>query len=187
MWLLIAAATTFAGWSFAFLRFFRRDPDKSNTKSKILGFAALGAMATDFYVLSANTIDNRHAIAGLLAFAVSAAVFASCLWTTRVRPFGLAFAGIQSQEIVSNGPYSVVRHPIYCAYLMGWLASVVATNSYLAIVVTVLMGAFYARAATDEESVILRSRNGPAYEAYMNRVGQFIPKIGLVRISERHE
>ena len=76
---------------------------------------------------------------------------------------------------MQQGPYHVVRHPLYCSYLLVWIAGVVATDRLWLIPTAVAMGIVYARAGGMEEGKFARSSLAGAYQNYQSRTGMFFP------------
>jgi len=94
-----------------------------------------------------------------------------------------AFAFIRAPpaSLTTAGPYRLVRHPIYSAYLLAWAAgSVILAQPWLLCTVA-CMGFIYACAAYQEEKSFMGSVLAPAYQEYRHRTGMFFPKVaGLV-------
>ena len=77
-------------------------------------------------------------------------------------------------ELVTDGPYRFVRHPIYTGLLLAFAGSAVARGEWRGIVAVVL--AFFAlwRKSRLEEQW-MRERFGSAYENYARRTAALIP------------
>ena len=86
-----------------------------------------------------------------------------------------AFSPDDPLHRVQQGPYHVVRHPLYCSYLLVWIAGVVATDRLWLIPTALAMGIVYARAAGMEEGEFARSSLAGAYQNYQSRTGMFFP------------
>jgi len=103
------------------------------------------------------------------------------LWTwTQIELGTLWSAQLQLREehhLVTTGPYSRVRHPLYTA-MVGWAASLaLVTASWLFVVVAVATVAmFFVRVPREEQMMI--KQFGDQYRAYMKRAGRFFPKLG---------
>lgn len=82
--------------------------------------------------------------------------------------------------IVTNGPYRLMRHPVYASVLLILFGLTILTMSILGFVVWVLTFLFYDFIARYEEAVLL-SRFGNEYKDYMNHVPRWIP--GIKRLS----
>jgi protein-S-isoprenylcysteine O-methyltransferase Ste14 len=72
------------------------------------------------------------------------------------------------QQVVSTGPYAIVRHPMYLAILVLFLATPVALGSWWATIPAVLYVPMLVARILNEEEVLLREL--PGYEEYRKRV-----------------
>ena len=74
----------------------------------------------------------------------------------------------RGQQVVSTGPYAVVRHPMYAAVLGMFLSTPVALGSWWALLPAVPMAALLCMRIRGEEQVLVRELEG--YAAYMRTV-----------------
>lgn len=74
----------------------------------------------------------------------------------------------QHQQVISTGPYAVVRHPLYVAVLLMYMFSPLALGSYWAVLPTLLMPIFLVIRINNEEAMLSRDLEG--YQAYVQRV-----------------
>jgi protein-S-isoprenylcysteine O-methyltransferase Ste14 len=99
-------------------------------------------------------------------------------WTMqKLDRFGLPGAGIlQDHELVTSGPYQLVRHPGYSAYLALWLGTALGMLNWLLLVLWPigLTGAFLSSHA---EEKLLRDKFGQDYREYAQDTSRFIPGI----------
>lgn len=95
-----------------------------------------------------------------------------CLGDNWIGGIGLHNKG---HVLVQEGPYRVVRHPLYTGMMIGALGSgVVTLNVLYAFAAFALALAFASRAPREE--VVLR-RKFKKYDAYAARTGWFFPKL----------
>jgi protein-S-isoprenylcysteine O-methyltransferase Ste14 len=142
----------------------------------------LGPLGTIFAIFVLSSLSLHGEAAGenswvaLLLFCASLVLF---WWAVRVyrgqRPL-IAYSGHGLADLVTDGPYHLVRHPFYLAYMLFWLAGAVAVPNLVTILAVVVMGYLYVQAARGEEAQILNSHLGPIYEAYRQRTGMFFPR-----------
>jgi protein-S-isoprenylcysteine O-methyltransferase Ste14 len=92
----------------------------------------------------------------------------------RGRP-GFAFSEVTPRLLVRAGPYRFVRHPIYTAYLLAWLAGPVLSGQPWLLVTTLWMAAWYYRAARQEEREFAGGDLAEEYKAYRDQAGMFFP------------
>lgn len=109
-----------------------------------------------------------------ILFVCSAVLFIFSIRTHHGHELNFAFTQVVSKNLVTTGPYSLVRHPLYTSYILAWVAGVLASNLYL-IVPTIGMFVLYFRAAKHEEETLLKSQFGEEYRSYVARTKMFIP------------
>lgn len=73
----------------------------------------------------------------------------------------------REQGVITTGPYAVVRHPMYSAVLMIYLASPPALGSYWALLAALPLPFVLALRIRNEEEVLVRDL--PGYEAYRQK------------------
>jgi len=79
-------------------------------------------------------------------------------------------------HLVTTGPYTRVRHPLYTA-MIGYgigLALVTANWGFIVLAVVIIAGSV-ARLPREEQMMI--ERFGDEYTTYMRRTGRFFPKL----------
>ena len=74
-----------------------------------------------------------------------------------------------------TGPFRFVRHPLYLAYSLAWLAVPVAMNSALLGLTAAGLIACYAASAVEEERRLLASPLGAEYREYMKSTRRLVP------------
>jgi protein-S-isoprenylcysteine O-methyltransferase Ste14 len=115
-------------------------------------------------------------IAGVFVLLISFYVF---YLTFRENPYLSATVRIQEdrgQKVVSTGPYSLVRHPMYAGSFLYFLGTALTLGSWIGVVfLPIFAGMIAVRAAFEER--MLRGRL-EGYEAYMAKVKhRFIPHL----------
>ena len=111
--------------------------------------------------------------------AIGAVVFASgialAIWA-RVylgRNWGMPMTQKAEPELVTSGPYRVVRHPIYSGLLTAMLGTALVNNLLGLIVVAVLVAYFYYSGTVEERN--LTATFPQAYPEYKSRTKMLIP------------
>lgn len=109
-------------------------------------------------------------IPAVSAFLSMARLSAILLTATSAWTLGKAYDRVISPEqLVTTGPYRLVRHPIYTSYLLLFGAGLLSLGSPLACAVLVAAAvSFYSRRMRVEE-VILQERFGKSWEDYAAR------------------
>jgi protein-S-isoprenylcysteine O-methyltransferase Ste14 len=106
------------------------------------------------------------AIAGLL-FAVWAREHLGSNWSRSVTLK-------QDHELITTGPYAVIRHPIYTGILAGFLGTAIAISQvrgFIALLLVFLV--FWAKLRMEEEW--MRSEFGETYATYAHRTAALVP------------
>jgi protein-S-isoprenylcysteine O-methyltransferase Ste14 len=114
---------------------------------------------------------------GVAGFVLANGLFWWALATHGRRRPNFAFVPAVPESFTASGPYRLVRHPIYTAYLLGWLGGAVASGQVWLLALVAVMAVFYYRAASQEEQLFLASPLGPQYREYRQRTGMFLPKL----------
>ncbi len=80
----------------------------------------------------------------------------------------------QDHELITTGPYALVRHPIYTGILIGFLGTAIALGELRGLIATLLIAvALWAKLRLEEQW--MRQQFGPAYSAYAARTAALIP------------
>jgi protein-S-isoprenylcysteine O-methyltransferase Ste14 len=99
------------------------------------------------------------------------------LWVLRTFPsVSTGHYVLHDQRVVSEGPYGLVRHPLYVAAYLVWVAVTIGFGSLAALGVTVVYVIpgywIYMRA----EETMLLAHLGDAYARYQEEVGMLVPR-----------
>jgi protein-S-isoprenylcysteine O-methyltransferase Ste14 len=114
-------------------------------------------------------------VAAALALAVLAIVL--MLWVLRVFPsVSTGHYVLPEQRVVSEGPYAWVRHPLYLAAYLVWLAVALGFGSVIALALAVLYVIPSYWIYLRSEEAMLVEHLGPTYADYCERVGALLPR-----------
>lgn len=80
----------------------------------------------------------------------------------------------QDHELITSGPYALVRHPIYTGILTGFLGSAIAEGQLRSLIAFVMVSAVLWFKLRLEESW-MRETFGDNYAAYARRVAALVP------------
>ncbi|MEN6409780.1 MAG: isoprenylcysteine carboxylmethyltransferase family protein [Anaerolineaceae bacterium] len=144
-------------------------------------FIALLAFLT-MYFLGAAWIDVfRFSLPGWLRWVGFAlGVLAVAFWTwTQIHLDTQWSAQLQLKEkhhMVTTGPYTYIRHPLYLAMMIWGAAAALLTANWIFTAVTVLSIAGVVWRTPKEEQMMIETF-GDVYRTYMQRTGRFFPKI----------
>jgi len=101
------------------------------------------------------------------------------IWTLHSLGKNLTDTVVTRREhtLVTRGPYRWVRHPFYDSLALSVLAnSVVAANWFLLLSGGLVFMLIVVRTRKEEEKLL--ARFGDVYQAYRERTGRFLPRIG---------
>lgn len=105
----------------------------------------------------------------LIADAIVATGLALTFLVFKANPFTASTVTVEpGQRVVAHGPYAIVRHPMYAASLVWFLATPFALGSPWALVPAALLSLTLAARLVDEERYLDASL--PGYDAYRERV-----------------
>src|ERR1700720_4932250 len=80
----------------------------------------------------------------------------------------------QDHELITTGPYALVRHPIYTGILTGFLGMAIAISQVRGFIVFVLIFlVFWLKFRMEEEW--MRSQFGETYAAYARKTAALVP------------
>jgi protein-S-isoprenylcysteine O-methyltransferase Ste14 len=174
----------FAAWGLLTLYLMRNDPallkrrssggataEKETSQKIIMAFTTIGFIA----LLVVPGLDHRFnwsrvpvsiVIAGdflmMVGFYIIFLVF-------KENTFASATIEIATgQQVVSTGPYAVVRHPMYAGGLLYLLAMPLALGSWWGVLVVAAIAPFLAWRLLDEERFL--SKNLPGYDVYCSTI-----------------
>ena len=120
-----------------------------------------------------NTVGLVVAVTGIMLTFVAQLAMGDA-WRIGVDPG-------ERTELVTDGPFGLVRNPIYSAMIPTVLGLVLMVPNALALVaIAGLVTALELQVRLVEEPYLLRT-HGKAYAEYAARVGRFAPGVGLIR------
>lgn len=177
-WVLLAVALATAITIGAGMQYFFVDSRISNRRTRALQDLGVGFAVMHFGVLVVRgSAGPNWAIAGIALYIFATLLFLSALEAARRIPLPRTLVDdSMPRALITTGPFAVVRHPLYIAYSLAWLAAPVATHGpFIATLALVAIG-IYVMAARREEKQ-LEDRFGEAYRAYERGTGMVLPSI----------
>ena len=96
----------------------------------------------------------------------------------------LYIGGRKDDELVTSGPYSLCRNPLYVGSLLLGVAAGLFLESVALSLAMVLMLAIYQQTAVRAEENVLRARHGHEFDEYSRRVPRFWPSLDGFRTSD---
>jgi protein-S-isoprenylcysteine O-methyltransferase Ste14 len=129
-------------------------------------------------VIFGGILSYTRVIAAFIILILSTFLFFWSLKVNRTRPLTLAFAPDPPLHLVQKGPYRLIRHPFYTAYLLSYSSAFIFSFNFYTLLTLLLMLSLYGYAARIEEKKFLNStRFSNAYKIYMSGTGGFLPKV----------
>lgn len=136
---------------------------------RVLGAAALGLAA-----VSASRWDASAQVAG--AFLAGGLTLASAAVLLRAWAI-LYIAGHKTERLITEGPFSLCRNPIYLSTLLGALGVALATETLTFPLLALLWLLPYLLVQIGEEERKLELRHGERYRAYAAATPRLLPAL----------
>jgi len=187
-------AVTFVPVVLTFAYFYKHDPKvaerrlQSREKSgeqklfvrllKLLAFLAFLLPGLDYrFGWSRSMLEPVPLWLMVVAHAAILGAFLMVAWVIAVNRFASRTIQVEAdQKLISSGPYHVVRHPMYSASLIMWLAIPLALGSYVAWPAFALLVPLYVFRLLNEEKVLRREL--PGYPEYcLHTPSRLVPHI----------
>ncbi|HEY7843155.1 MAG TPA: isoprenylcysteine carboxylmethyltransferase family protein [Bradyrhizobium sp.] len=177
LWLLFAAY-----WGFSALSAKRSVATTSWWTQSLLrlGIVVLALLALHFFGVGhalrlAQVYQTHSIILGALGticvlLGVGLAIFARVYLG---RNWGMPMSRKEDPELVTGGPYTYVRHPIYTGIVLAMLGSAIGESIFWALPLVVSAGYFIYCARREEE--LMREQFPVQYPAYMRRTKMIVP------------
>jgi protein-S-isoprenylcysteine O-methyltransferase Ste14 len=139
--------------------------------SRIFGFAILMLLVFTGHSFSQNGIvDMLFEIFGLFLLSVCSL---GRLWAL------MYISGNKKRLLITDGPYSMVRNPLYVFSLVGALGIGLASENMLVLALIAVFYSFYYPFTIFAEEKKLIKKFGQAYLEYMKKTPRFLPKLSL--------
>jgi len=187
--LMIVAIT--AGWIVFFISFLSirktgptegRKRDTASVKGLVLQFVGLGIVWTARRPLVHGTTGLAAAV-GVASLVITILLVASSVWMVReaVRTLGkqwsLTARVVEGHELIIEGPYRIVRHPIYTGLMGMLIATGLALSYWWAIPLGLVAYVVGTMIRIRSEEKLLREMFGARFENFVKRVPALIPAI----------
>jgi len=180
-WSWIELAALWIAWAYPYA--FRAPHVQKRESITVAGPTRIGlALETASVVMALlpGAATPRTSPLALLAAFVAGIAGAVLAWTA-VQHLGRQFrvhAGLYvDHELVSSGPYSIVRHPIYASVLALLVTTIILRTSWKMAVAALVVFVIGTEIRVKSEEKLLASRFGPKFFAYKKRVFAYVPFI----------
>lgn len=174
---VLAACLTWLALGICMRFYFRGARRQTQAKTWLTRAATVGTLGQMAALVLAEAPTRWVSWTALAGLVLVHLLFWSALATHgRERP-AFAFLPEAPDCLKTTGPYRLVRHPIYSAYLLGWVSTALATGLWWPFLFPAFMAVVYWQAARDEERVMLSGPLAEEYQEYRKRTGMFVPKL----------
>jgi protein-S-isoprenylcysteine O-methyltransferase Ste14 len=129
-------------------------------------------------ILSGPTVLPHSAATGRSALLLTIAGLAFALWSrfTIGRNWSAVVTIKQDHELIRRGPYAIVRHPIYCGFLLALIGTAIERGTIGAFAgVAILATIFHVKSELEEKFMV--EQFGDAYQKYRTEVKGMVPFI----------
>jgi protein-S-isoprenylcysteine O-methyltransferase Ste14 len=112
---------------------------------------------------------------------LGALIFAMALWTFRRthkalgRNWSISLEIREKHQLISNGPYALVRHPMYTSFLLMGIGQMFLLSNWVVGLAGILGFALLFFLRVGKEERLMLEFFGPEYRAYMDRTKRIIP------------
>jgi protein-S-isoprenylcysteine O-methyltransferase Ste14 len=126
-------------------------------------------------VIATPDISAIRGVSGAVLYLAALSLFWWAIRTSMGKPLSAVFSPDLPTHLVAQGPYRMIRHPLYCSYLICWVAGWVATGRMWLGPTILVMLVIYVVAAAEEERKFACSPLAEAYQQYRARTGLLLP------------
>ncbi len=131
-------------------------------------------------VLALVAFSNGRSLTGLIGLVAQVAGLVLAVGASLGRIWVSTFiAGRKNAELVTVGPYSMVRNPLYVLSLIAAFGLALGSRSLAVLLVLPAAQAVLLMLAVRDEEAFLARTHGVAYAAYLRRVPRYWPKFSL--------
>lgn len=154
----------------------RSSSDTVGLASALLGLAILPG----FYVATGIPATADHP-ASAWSVALGTIIFCAALWIFRIshkelgRNWSITLEIRERHELVSAGPYALVRHPMYTSFLLMGLGQVFLLPNWVAGISGLIGFAVLFLLRVDKEERMMLESFGSQYRAYMEKTKRIVP------------
>ena len=145
--------------------------ERVGAQQKIIGVSFIFLLAS-FIVPG---LDQRYgwsqmpAWVAILADTIVAIGYLMVLWVFKANTYTSRIVEVETgQKVISNGPYAIVRHPMYVGAFLTYAFSPLALGSYWAVLPGLMILPVLIFRILDEEKLLLRDL--PGYREYTQKV-----------------
>jgi len=110
-----------------------------------------------------------------MALAVGSVWFVSAAVRTLGKQWSITARVLEGHKLITRGPYSVVRNPIYTGMFGMLLATGMAISNWIGLLIAIVVFVIGTAIRVRSEEKLLRGAFGEEFEAYARRVPAVVP------------
>jgi protein-S-isoprenylcysteine O-methyltransferase Ste14 len=152
---------------------------RSVGRRSFLGGRGIAAVAVVVLIrgFGRSSLEVHSLTLGIIGAALFVAGIALAIWARVIlgRNWGMPMTQRAEPELVTAGPYRLIRHPIYTGILLGLLGTSLVT-SLIGLGIMVILGIYFVSAARVEERNLTATFPN-TYPAYQERTKMLIPYV----------
>jgi protein-S-isoprenylcysteine O-methyltransferase Ste14 len=154
---------------------------RSLTDNIALGCALLGLAILPGIYVATNLPRSANYPANIGSVLLGAISFALALWTFRTshkilgRNWSLTLEIREKHKLVIDGPYALVRHPMYTSFLLMAVGQAFLLANWIVGLAGLMAFAAFFFLRVDKEERMMLDTFGETYRAYMERTKRIIP------------
>lgn len=144
-----------------------------------LGYGTLFLFARTFFSPIAPMPKFAEVILGLVTVTIAVWSLWFCLTAARTlgKQWALVARVVENHELIMQGPYAIVRNPIYLAMFGMLLATGLAVSSWLGLILGTIIFLAGNEIRIRSEEKLLRGAFGVKFDEYARRVPAFLPRL----------
>jgi protein-S-isoprenylcysteine O-methyltransferase Ste14 len=188
-WPTLAFVVVMVSWftfaaSFLFHKKPPSPPDKKRDPSSIFGIVLQGVSYLIVWIVRrvwftpiislGKSFEIVMAVLTMV-LAVSSVWFCTAAIRTLGEQWSLAARVVEGHKLVTEGPYSIVRNPIYTGMLGMLLATGLAVSHWIGLAIAIVVFGVGTTIRVRSEAALLREMFGEEFESYARRVPAVIP------------
>jgi protein-S-isoprenylcysteine O-methyltransferase Ste14 len=185
---MVFAVVMLSWFAFVVLFFARHKPpappDSKRNRTSIWGIALQGisygivwSVHRPFFTPMVNMGRQLELIVAVLTMivAIGSIWFVSTAIRTLGEQWSLAARVLEGHRLVTEGPYSIVRNPIYTGMFGMLLATGLALSHWIGLLIAIAVFAIGTAIRVHSEEKLLREMFGEEFEAYTRKVPAVVP------------
>lgn len=173
-----AGATTLIIFAVALQNFFTQPAALSRGQRLFQDVSILIGLTHGIGLVLLDSVSDLRAGLGVAMYVAALSLFLSAIEAARRVPMTRTFVyEPRCNTIIKQGPYRLIRHPIYLSYSLAWLAAPMATHNLVLTITALGMIACYVVSAQEEERRMLRGTLKDEFADWQKRTWHLIPYI----------